>query len=184
MKMRAFSQREKMILYVTLSLSAVSIIANFGVSPVVFKIGDINNTIERKRRVLKKYVRLINKGDDITSLYEQYRDELETDGKGKDGVADLFEEIKAGTGRYNLIIEKIRPLAIKEKEEYKEVSLEIIAEGGFTSIFKFITYLESLPSLIRISSFQLSPQAGESALLRCRITLSKIFLSDIGNNES
>ena len=173
-KMRPFSLRERLILYAALAVFVCVLLFKFLISPAAVKLSLISQDIAKKTALLKRYSRLIGKGDRILSLYENYKENLKEGADPEEVVDMLFKEIESSAKSFNLSLDRIRPQPPEDKGEYKKVSLEIEGEGDFSSIFQFIDYLENSSSFVRIAAFRLFSQTA-SPQLRCRITLYNIF---------
>jgi Tfp pilus assembly protein PilO len=175
MKVRKLSTREKMILYITLGLIVFALLFNFAISPLQDRLTEVNKEIEKKSFLLKRQSSLMQRGENILSLYERYRHALEEQEDPEEIVADLFKKIEAQATASGITVRKVKPLPVKENKGYKEVLIEIDLEGDFTAIFKFIVQLESDSPLIKIVSLRLVPQSSSSRVLRSRLNLSQIF---------
>jgi len=171
MKGKKFSKREKSLFYITILVISSVLVCNFLIIPIFANLSKINDEIEKKSSLLRRYSRLLNREDDVLSLYKDYQDNF--DGL-QETMSNFFEKVKTIADKVGLKIEGVKPLPVKEKG-YKEISLEIELEGDFKSIFRFTDALETSPFFIRIIGFRLLPQFGESAKLRCRISLAKLF---------
>ncbi|UCC95460.1 MAG: type 4a pilus biogenesis protein PilO [Candidatus Omnitrophota bacterium] len=174
-KARPLSKREKLILYIALVLFVCVLAFNFLLTPLIEKLTKINQEIEQKAFLLKRHYRLMRKGKNLLPQYENYKEKLEKGITSEELVATLFEEIEVSAKKFGVIIEKIKPQPIEEKEGYKEVSLEVELVGKLGPIFQFINKLENSPSFIKVSALRLLPQPRSSSQLRCRISLTKLF---------
>ncbi len=175
MNKRQFSKREKLIFSITVILGLFVFGLNFIVLPALERINVLNREIDQKSFILKRHFKLINQGDSITSVYENYKQILSKVVNPDEMTAQLFEEVKLSAGKYGLKVQKIKPLTLKQNTSYKKVALEVDLEGDFKSIFQFINMIENSASLIDINSLNLRSKARSSKLLRCRLALSRSF---------
>ena len=175
MKIRKLTQREKLILYATTGIIVLALLFNFVIVPVFERMSSVNEEIAKKSFLLGKQSGLIHSGENIVSLYENYRNALEKQETPEEIVAGLFENIENVALSSGIKVKKVKPLPVKESEEYKEVLLEVDLEGDFASMFKFINKLETDYSLVKIGSLRLAPQSSSSRTLRCRLNLYQIF---------
>jgi Tfp pilus assembly protein PilO len=174
MKIRAFSSREKFILRITLITGVVSLLL-YGWFLASDKLVKLDDDIEKKRDLLQKYLYAIGEKDRGYAEYRNYMDVLEDRRSPGEVETQVFKEVKNLAQSFNLTIERIKPLPLKETKKYKEILLEVELGGTFAPLFQFINKLENSPSFIRILSLRLYPQSGMSFPLRCRITLSRVI---------
>lgn len=175
MKFRQLSKREKTFFYLTIGAVILGLAYNFVVEPAIRHFTAVNKEIEEKTFLLRKQQSLILGGQDIISVYEQYKNTLDKEKDAEEVISTLFGEIEAAAAETGLKVKKVKPLASQEGREYKQALLEIDVEGDFVSLFKFINKLESGSPLLKIVSLYIASQSESSQTLRCRLSLAKIF---------
>lgn len=176
MKKARLSKREKLIISITfgaviISLGVGGLIKGYG------KLTALNKDIADKSSLLRRHFLLVKRGGDIRSVYESYKRMLEVEGQDKELDADLFNEVKGLAEKFNLAIDRIKPLPVEFKANYAQVLLEVELGGNFKSIFEVINGLENSACFVRILSLRLYSQSGAAAPLRCQILISRMFFS-------
>lgn len=174
MNFRKLTKREQLILYATLIFLGFILLGIGLIRPILIKVKEVNQKIDTKTKLLKRYMGIMNNKDQILSLYNSYRDILITEQTSEEIVASLFSSIENSAQRFNITIERIRPRFVGVKKSYKEVILEVELKGKLASVFQFIVYLEKTSLSVRITSLRIIPGT-DSSSLRCRVTLSKLF---------
>lgn len=174
MNIRPLSKREKSILYIILVLFFASFVFNFVIGPTVVKLDQINQSIEKKSFLLRRYSRLVDKGEDIHSLYEQCRESLRGGSNAEEALAGLFKNIESSAKMFNMNIKSIKPQPVEKKKKYREASLEVKLDGSFRSVFQFIEHMETSSGFVKVTAIQLFPQPGTPSLLQARITFSQL----------
>ena len=174
MKLRPLSKRERTILYLTLAIFVATVLYNVLLTPLLSRLYDINSEIDAKISLLRRHSRLIGKGEDILSIYESYKQVLQTSVGLEEIETVFYKEIKSFAVNSRLSLERIRPQPVQDKKGYKEVFLEVELVGNLDSIFEFINRVENSASFMRIASIRISPQTAASRQLRCRIVLAKV----------
>lgn len=174
MKLKALSKREKIIFSITLAILFFGLSFAFVLVPVLDKISTMDEEIAAKKKLYEKYSNLINKGGDILSLYEGYKDTLQADAGHGDIDELLFNDINGLAKKSGLAIERIKLQPIEEKKGYRQASLEVEMGGDLNTFFQFINELENLSVFIKMSALRIVPQTGSSSGLRFRIMLSRI----------
>jgi Tfp pilus assembly protein PilO len=175
MKLRSLSKREKILLYLAILVVSGIFIFNLVIEPLTIKLARMNEDIRKKEYLLKKYRSLTGKGEDILSLYSRYKGSLAKGQRSQEIIDSLFEEVKKTAATVHLNLEKIKPLPIEKNRHFQQALLEVELKGTFSSIFTFIDQLENSSSFVRISSLRLVPQAKDSSVLNCTVTVSRIF---------
>lgn len=173
--MKKLNKREKTLLYLVMAVSAGVLVFNIVLSPVLIKLTDLSQDIEKKEYLLRKYAPLAGKGEDIMALYDKYKDIFNETISSQEAIDGLFEQAEKQARSAGLNLEQIRPLLVEETQGYKRVLLNLETTGSFGSIFKFIDQMEKASPLINISSFRLNSSAGSEPGLRCSLTVSRIF---------
>ena len=175
MGLRRFSKREKIILYITISIIIVGSVAYFLMPSVFAMLEKIDREVEQKTFLLRRHFELTQQGEDTFCLYERYKDRLGQEGSSEEITAGLFEKIEKLAAQFNLHIERIRPQFVKEKKGYKQAVLEVELEGNFRSIFQFINSMETSFLFVQVSSFQLVPSSRFSGQVYCSLGVCEIF---------
>ncbi|MCQ9206116.1 MAG: type 4a pilus biogenesis protein PilO [Omnitrophica bacterium] len=175
MKLRKFSEREKIILNITIGIAVAVTVLHLVINPIFNFMKTTNKEIERKTFLLEKYFHVVKRGENVFSLYESHKYALEEKKDSQEVISELFERVEIIATESGVTIRRVKPRSVEDKEKYKEAILDIELEGQFSSLFRFINNLEASPYFIRILSFNLLPRLRSSQQLRCRLSLSKIF---------
>lgn len=175
MKIKSLSRREKLILILTIVIGVTVLIFNVFISPTLIRLSGIQQDIETKTALLKKYYHLMSQGESILTRYENYKSVIKKEAHPEDVVPALFKEVENMASSLSLPLETIKPLPLQKRQGYKEISLEVELKGDFPEIFRFINKVENSPSFIQVSHLRLAPESHSSSKLLCKITFSKIF---------
>ena len=173
--MRNLSKRERALLYLTIIVFIAIVLFNFVVSPALVKLTALNQDIEKKEYLLKKYTALTSRGEDIASVYDKYKDTFDNKEDSQQIIDSLFKEVKEQARLVKLDLQKIKPLPVEQNKGYNQALLEVELRGGFPAIFKFINQMEDSSSFIKIFSFRLVSQGKKDQGIRCNVTVSRIF---------
>ncbi|MCX5715186.1 MAG: hypothetical protein NT033_10430, partial [Candidatus Omnitrophica bacterium] len=144
-------------MYVTVGVVVSSVAVNFLNGNFWQKNISLNREIALTRQKLKKSLRLLSQKDAIQNKYNKLA--LHSDLSAPQGdvfVATLSELEKMAQDAGVHIID-MRPQDIsKSSGLYKEIAVDLRAEGDIQGYFKFIYNLENSLSLLRVRRFQLS----------------------------
>jgi len=174
MRIRRLTKREKTFVRAVLGTLVIGLAINGGMF-LFAKISELNRDIERKTLLLKRHSRLIQRGESIQSLYFNYRGIIDSKNPLEEAGTDLFKKVKSLTQSLNMTVERVMPLPVKERKDYKETALEVELGGDLKAIFQFINRVEDSLLFVKIVSLYICPQGGSGLPLRCKVTLSKLF---------
>lgn len=177
-KQKKFSGREKLIFSVTITALCLAMIFNFIIVPLLNRINGINEKIGQKEQVLRRYSHLIDQGENVRSLYKEYKGVPGEGNASEEIAAELFKKSEETARKFQLLIQGVKPLPGVTKKGYNQVLLELELIGSFRSIFEFINEMETSVSLVQVSSFWLSAQSNVPGQLRCRIIFSQMFFNN------
>ncbi len=171
---RLISAREKALLASTGALAVLSVLFSFVIHPALRRNVSLGQEIAAARHKLVKYSRLLGQREDIEGRFRSLSANLEGSLKHRDPLVAALSELEALAKKANIKIIDIRPdLAARSSGAYRELSIEIRAEGDTQGYLAFIYQLENSLSLLRIKRFQISAKPN-SATLEGLFTITQI----------
>ena len=172
---KALSKRELRVLYITVAIIAFAVIFNFIIGPLLDKNEMLNKNIQMATIKIRKYQGLLKQADALKQRHEKLsaaaKGSIE-DGATYIGILSNLEDLARASG---IRILDIRPQIPAAKDLYREIVINLRAEGRIEDYLKFMYNIESSLSLFKITRFQLNAQSG-SALLEGRFSISRISL--------
>lgn len=188
-----FGLRELVFLLVLLAVPVASLFYVF--KPRNAEIESAMQEIERKEARLARLAEVSQRIEDLGKAIEEGREELSRleamlpDREGVDAILDEFHII---TARHGLTARSIKTDREKSASGYRELPLEVVLEGSFPSIYRFLVDLENIERITRMTDLVIakapdqSPRAGENApdtrnpRVRAEFTLGIYFKPDNG----
>jgi hypothetical protein len=170
-------KREKLILYVTLGVIILSILFNASIAPALSKNSVLNKEIGLARMRLKKYLVLLSQKEAITKKFSRFKQESNLSGRSVDSLVQTLTQLQEFAKESNISIIDIRPQAAKKLDLYKEILLDLRAEGSLEGYFKFIYEIENSLALLKIKKLQLNAKPN-SQELEGIFSVSKLNISD------
>lgn len=161
---RILTKRERVILYLTISVIIFSIVFNFVLTPILKRNELLNKEINIAKIKLKKYLRLLSKKDYIQNKYNKFVSGVNLSDTGKDTLVDALSELENLAKQANIRIIDIRPQGAKNINLYKEILIDLRTEGAIESYLKFIYNIENSLSLLCIRRFQLTARPNTQTL--------------------
>lgn len=161
---RILSKRERVILYATISVVIFSIAFNLFIAPVLRKNESLNKEIKITRTKLRKYLRLINQKQAILEKYNKFSSNLKLSEQQQDTVVSTLSELEKLANNTNIKIIEIRPQTPKISGSYKEIAIDLRAEGDMEGYLKFIYDIEHSLLSMTIKKLQLNSKPNSQAL--------------------
>ena len=175
---RILNKREKIILYITISVIGFSAIFNFLVAPLAKKNELLNGEINITRVKLKKYILLLSQKGSIQNAYNKFSATFKAPAHKEHApvaVLSELENLAKGSG-INLI--DIKPQAPKNSGlQYKEIFVDLKTEGPIEGYLKFIYSIERSLSLLRVKAFRLNSKPNTPAL-EGNFSISQLSLAE------
>lgn len=89
--------------------------------------------------------------------------------------AEFLAQLSGLAGESQLAIRSYRPDSPVESERYQRLDIELVAEGTFTSLCRFLEGLESLPRLSRLTHLEVESASAEDGTYPVTMTLRIFF---------
>lgn len=161
---KILNKREKIILWLTAGVIAFSIIFKFFIMPVLTKNDDLNKEIKLTQAKLKRSLRLLKQKDYIKSKYSKFLPLDNVSGEPQDTSVSVLSELERLAKNANIHIIEIRPETTKKLGLYKEIFVDLRAEGAMSGYLKFIYDIEHSPLLLKIKKLQLTAKSNAQTL--------------------
>jgi len=160
---KILTRREKIILYLTLTVVFFSLVFNLFIWPLVNKNINLSCQINITQTKLKKYLRLLAQKEYLQEKNNEFFAPLKSQDAQAAGMSVLteLEDLAKAAG---IRIVDIRPQSVSKKTGYKEVIIDLRAEGDMEGYLKFIYNVESSLLLLRVKKFQLTTKSNARAL--------------------
>ena len=174
---RILTKREKIILYITVSMIIFGFVFNFVITPVLKKSELLNKRIEITRTKLRKYILLLAQKDYIQQRYKNFSSRLTLSDANKSTSVTSLSVLEALAKDARLRIIDIRPQTPENLELYKEILIDLRTEGSQEGYLKFFYNIENSLALLRIKKFRLNTKPNTQTL-EGNFSISQILLSE------
>lgn len=154
-------KREKLILYITITVVFLSVVFNFIVFPLAAKYGTLNREINFNKTKLRKYLQLLNQKQEIENKYGRFFSNQGSFSDSKNNLVAAMATLETLAKNANIKIIDIRPQTISKGDK---VIIELRTEGQIEAYTKFIYDTEASLSLFKIVRLQLAAKANKTAL--------------------
>ncbi|MDD5465941.1 MAG: hypothetical protein PHP73_06340 [Candidatus Omnitrophica bacterium] len=177
---RLLKKREKTILYLIIGFILFNLIFNFIISPVMTKYANLNKEITVTSVKLRKYMSLLSQKEKIQKKYsDKFNSVSGLPEFRQDSLVVVLSELQNLAKSADIRIIDLRPQqgAKTKSQPYKEIIIDMRAEGSMEGYLKFIYDIENSLWILRIKKFQLLSKSN-SAALEGVFTISQIPLSN------
>jgi hypothetical protein len=165
------SQREKIVLY--LSIAAVAVVAadQLALSPIRKEFQSLDQQTHDMEANIKRSIHLLSQKEKMTKEAELYATYAASSKLSEDGVLILLKKVQelASQASVNLLYSKPGGSEKKERNICR-VSLE--CEGQMDQLINFFYAIENAKLLLRIEKYSLQPTAKGSSVVKCAATIS------------
>lgn len=168
------SKRERLILFLTVSVSALAVVYVSAVEPLSARFNKLNSEITLKKRKLEKIYQLLGHREKIETEYEKLVRAAIKENSDEEIIASILNQMEAIARGSGVQINNVRPDRVKEEAGYKRLSIEVSTESNTDALFKFIYNLETSPALLKIERLQISPSRKQDGLVEATFSIVRI----------
>ena len=173
---KILSIREKLILIITIAVVIFVISFNFIFEPVISKNSSLNREIRIEEARLSRYHRLLSQKELIEKKYRNKFSSIFKPQTQEDSLVSALSNLEDLAKQAKIRIIDIRPQgASTESDSYRELMIDMRAEGKIEGFLKFIYSIENSLSLLKVKKFQLTAKPN-SDILEGRFSISQISL--------
>ncbi len=176
--MKKLSQRETIILSITLGLSAVFLVYLWVIRPVKEGAADIDDQLRVTKARLLKSRQVLGQGGMIETRYHNLADAIGLAGSEETQAPAIISKIEAAARESNIHIANIQPQRsfIQKEASFFPVELEI--DGQWLDIVQFLRALQDPPNFYFINALNLEKYSDASGSLRGRIVVARMSLME------
>ena len=172
------TRREKTTVYITIGVIVFAFGFNFLIAPILNKYDTLNKEINHTRTKLKKYLWLLSQKDYLQNKYNKFYSVDKPFEQQEDALVSALSILENLARNADVRIIDIRPRGgSRNLRGYKEVLVDLRAEGAMEGYFKFIYNLENSLLLLKIKKFRLTTKAN-TQFLEGDFSISQLSASD------
>jgi Tfp pilus assembly protein PilO len=171
--MRKLNRREKLILVFTVILLLVYTVFQFMIKPMREGGNDITDRIQMAQHRLSKQQEIIHRQKAIEKEYKGLVDFLgAASSEGAEATA-IVAKLEAAARESKVHIANMQPQRAVTKDILRVFPVELIVEGDWPSVVKFIYTVQNKSNLFNIDELNLEKYSDASSSLRGRLLLSR-----------
>ncbi|MCF6776955.1 type 4a pilus biogenesis protein PilO [Thiotrichales bacterium 19X7-9] len=174
----------RLVIYFIVFILCVGIGYWFFISNLIDKLNlKAQQEVVYKEKITHKLV-ILAKAQKYTAQIDQLQNQFEIMLKqlpNDNEIPSLIEEMTDNAFSAGLEFHLIKPLEIKERAFYRELPIEVVVEGTYNQIGRFVGSIASMPRLITIKDFTLKRSINSRRLI---LSLNTITYQYVSNNKS
>lgn len=174
---KILTKRERIILFITVSVIIFAISFNFVITPVLTKNNNLNKEINLTWAKLKKYLWLLSQKDYIQAKFSKFSSLPEVSGEQEDVLVGILSGLENLAKNASIKIIDVRPQISRDLELHREIIVDLRTEGTIEGYLKFLYNIENYPSLFKIKRFQLNAKHN-NLVLEGSFSISQTSLSE------
>ena len=171
-----FQKGEKIGVSAGAAVLCLVFLDNLVIKPVNARINGLNAEIKASEARLSRYLRSMNRKDDVLKEYQKYAKYVKKGGSDEEETAKILGEIETLARKSNLTLADMKPRVPHTIGFYKEYTVEIEVEGGMDSIMNFLYHLNSSTQLLRVERVRLYPKKKGLSVIKGSILVTKILI--------
>ena len=177
MFIKNMSKRERYIALAAVSFIAAAIFYNFIIDPFARKWLELNNEMETKAAALKKDIGMLSAREALETKYSKFSKYVRSGKSEEETIAEALTYMENLSRGDSCLILNIKPIGTKDMGPYKELLIDMSAEGTVSQFTKFMYDIENAQSMIlKIRHFALTSKAGQEGVLKGTFLISKIII--------
>ncbi|MEW6101844.1 MAG: hypothetical protein AB1481_06065 [Candidatus Omnitrophota bacterium] len=175
--LKILSKRERVIVTLTITVLALSVVFNLFILPALNKSQALNREIRVVKSRLIRYKMLISQKDRIQAGFANYKKlPLSAERKeNEDPLVIALSELEAIASDAGVRIIDLRPQIPLNSFRNKDIIIDLRSEASIKDYLKFIYNLETSIALLKIQKFQLNAKPNTS-LLEGTFSINKLSL--------
>ena len=169
------TKREKFLVVLTAAAALVALAYNFVIEPLANRWSGLEKEIREKEALLIKHRRIARDKDAIERLYSEYskyfKHEKLSDEEESALALSSIEKLARGA---NAHITNIKPLAVKEFDNYRKFTFRVTAESKIDELAKFVYELQASEQLLKIDRMVLRAKERSRDVIKAVLHVTKI----------
>jgi len=171
---RNLSKKEKILLTACIVIAGIAIVYGVIIEPIVIHWKTINSEINTKTTLLLKNTRLLDMNRVLEAEYAKYRGFLDVSQNEEEESRKALAEIETISKASKVYIVNVKPRSPKKLGNYKELMLEVVAEGSIEELSRFLYEIETSKARLRISHFTIASKSGSTGSIKAMFLIGKI----------
>lgn len=177
--MSKLSDKEKMMLYVTIAIVLLASLDRLLIDPGFTKLKNSKEEISKQERIIKTDLRVLEEKDNINARSEifsrYFTEKLEPNDVVNRGFLSSIEKLASQS---KVTITKSNPTDVKKQKRQTEYYANLSCTGELENIITFMHAVNSSEDLLKIVKFDLLPKKGsETNEVNASMSIVKMVMS-------
>ena len=170
------SQKEKIGISIAAIIFFLAIADRLILTPISCTLGQINRQTNIAERKLAYSLNNLNQKELIEGEYQKYGLQLKANGSDEEKTTSMLSEIENLAKKSGVSLVDIKPQPSKNVDFYKELIIEVNAQGSMRDLVRFLHDLHDSPVLFCAQNLHLDLKDKDSAIVNALITVTKMSI--------
>ncbi len=167
--------REKILAIITIGAVFAALVYNFLIEPLVGRWNTLEKEILDKESLFRKHSRIIRKKEIIEKLHSEYNTYFETEElTPEEESAVVLSSIEKLARNAGVRLTNIKPLTVKDFENYKKYTFRVATESQIGQLSRFIYDLQSSNQLLKIERMVLRAKERAPNTIKAILHITKV----------
>ncbi len=174
--MRKFSQRENLLLILTVFVAVMYGGLRWVYRPLTAQMKQLDQQILLKEQTLLKEKHILRREGAVQKAYRRYEQRMKQRFSDSQEMALILSEIEKIANAVGLRLTETKPQKVKKKDFFHQFTVSLSLEGEMPLISRFLYDLEAAPSSFQIDEITLTRRSIRTSLIRCELVVSRFLI--------
>lgn len=169
-------KRERMILYVTLTVVVLVFLDRVVLSQIFLRIHRLDRKISEQEERIRNSLIITTQEDRILKEWAFYKPYLSVADTEEKEITTFLKEVENYAKDSAVYLVDIKPSGKKEQGMTRQYFLKLQFEGLMEQVFNFFYVIENSKELLNIDTYQIQPKTENSSIVTCSMSVSKTII--------
>lgn len=177
MLIKNLTKKERYGALAAVMLIVIAVAYNFVIEPFLQQWEMLNNEIRAGAEMLKKDMKMLSSRKAFEADILKFSKYLKTERNEEETIAQMLSYIENVARSDSCLVVNMKPMGVRGSGSYKEIMVDVSAEGGLTQFSKFFYDIENTTDMIlKVRRFTLTSKAGQPGALKGSFLISRLII--------
>jgi len=170
--LKKLTKREKIILYVTLSVVVLVVVDQVVVRSVMHTLSSVDKQIAEIEGEIQTGIGLLGQKDRMMKEVDFYASYAAPGDNQEDGTLVLLKEIQEAASKSSVNLVYVKPGRAEQEGSVSVFNAIFESEGSMEQLIRFLYTIENSKNLLRVEKYTVQPVSKQSSAAKCSATVS------------
>jgi len=172
------SSKEKILLYITVTVACIALFERLFLSPVSNKLKDIDTQLAEQKVRIVRNLRIVSYEDQIIEKFDALEKYFVKESKSDSDInAEFLRTIEELATQSKIKLVKSNASDMMEKDMFSEYYANLDCTGLLKDLIAFVHAINSTDSLLKVIKLDMTPKRGESNEMTASMTIVKMLIN-------